>query len=164
MSALTSFTRTISINSNYKNDPKIIQALLKAPRGPDAFTAIDFIVSKKGDSTISTLELALKDKDSNIHWNAADALKLMHKRVDTLPLFLMDLELKDCDIKKQALKGIIKEKNKEAIPALEAAKQKKANQKCLGTSIDEAIEEINNSKSGSSGKPQPFKKLKKIFR
>jgi serine/threonine protein kinase len=164
MSALTSFTRTLSLKPEYKNDPRMIQALLTAPRGPDAFTAVDFIVTKKGDSTIATLELALKNKDYNIHWNAADALKTMRRRVDKLPLYLMDLTSKDCDEKKQALQGIVELKDKDAVPALEEAKQKKANQRCFETEIDEAIEEISNSKSGKTGKKNPFKNLKKIFK
>ena len=150
---LTAYSTALAMDPAYKDDPALVESLLFAPRGEKAEAAIIFINKKAEGPVNDVLEKALSNPSYNVHWNAYDALQKRGIRKDVLPLLILDLETNpDCEVRKQAVIKMGELGDKDALPALRSAKDRKWNgDSCMGDAIDNAVKEIESSKSGRAG-------------
>lgn len=150
---VVSYARAFELEPDYQNDPQALDDLLSPLPGPEAEAAVALVAAKLGDAQRDRLTAGLENPDYRVHWNSARALERMGEKVDTVPLFIMDLEHQDCGVRKAAAQGLTELKARSALPALEKAKEEKWNQDpCMGTAIDEAITEI---KRAHTPRPRP---------
>jgi tetratricopeptide (TPR) repeat protein len=146
-SSLMAYSQALVISPECRNEPRLQDDLVQALSQPEAHIAVELMVTHVNGAISHKLTEALKDRDFHTHWNAAKALSRMDRKVDELPLLILDLKYNDdCTIRKAAADRLGQLKDSRALAELEQAKADNRNTRaCMGKTLDLAMEKINEA-------------------